>query len=380
MRILLFDLDGVLLEPRGYHEALRETATLVGQWLGYRRVTLTREDIELFESVDVTSEWDSAAICAALLLRDAWTISPDLMLGSAPPSPDRPTHDLPAPDFQAFFRSEQMAPDERGTLPTLLAERSLLSDGGKYSESQVAALRGMLRGARQIHGSLTHRLFQEMVLGSQVFRDTYGMKPNLPSRDGLLADDRPMLPATARERLLNWLRHTDHHAAVFTNRPSKGPQDAIGAPEAELGLVAAELELLPLVGRGGLAWLAEQRGLAPDRLLKPSAVHALAALRRATGEPLEAALQSAAALTLDEQSDSGWRVFAGAEIFVFEDSVKGLHSLRAAQGHLESLGVTCRPILVGVAKSPHKRQGLEAAGAQMFSDVEQALRRSGALA
>ena len=51
MRILLFDLDGVLLEPRGYHRALRETVTLVGQWLGYRRVTLTPEDIELFESV-----------------------------------------------------------------------------------------------------------------------------------------------------------------------------------------------------------------------------------------------------------------------------------------------------------------------------------------
>ena len=379
MRILLFDLDGVLLEPRGYHRALRETTTLVGQWLGYRRVTLTRGDIELFESVDVTSEWDSAAICAALLLRDAWTISPDLMLATAPPSPDQPTHDLPAPDFQAFFRSEQMAP-ERGTLPTLLAERSLLSDGYDYSDSQIAALRGMLRGARQIHGSLTHRLFQEMVLGSQVFRDTYSMKPYLPSRDSLLADDRPMLPAAARERLLNWLRRTDHHAAVFTNRPSEGPQDAIGAPEAELGLAAAELEHLPLVGRGGLAWLSEQRGLAPDRLLKPSAAHALAALRRATGEPLEAALRAAAALTLDEQGDSGWRVFAGAEIFVFEDSVKGLHSLRAAKVRLESLGVACRPILVGVTKSLHKRQGLEAAGAQMFSDIEQAMTQSGALA
>ena len=156
--------------------------------------------------------------------------------------------------------------------------------------------------------------------------------------------------------------HRPLRGAVFTNRPSQGPQDAIGAPEAELGL-AAGMELLPLVGRGGLAWLAEQRSLAPDRLLKPSAVHALAALRRATGDPLEAALQAAAALTLDEQGDSGWRMLAGAEIFVFEDSVKGLHSLRAAQGRLESLGVTCRPILVGIAKSPHKRQGLEAAGA-----------------
>ena len=379
MRLLLFDLDGVLIEPRGYHKALRETAALVGRWLGYRGVTLTREDIELFESVDVTSEWDSASICVALLLRDAWTISPNFMLPSAPPSPHPPTHDLPVPDFQAFFRSEQMAP-ERGTPPTLLAERSLLSDGRDYTQAQVAALRGMLRGARQIHGSLTHRLFQELVLGSQVFRDTYRMQPLLPSRGSLLAHDRCTLPAAARERLLAWLEQADHYAAVFTNRPSQGPNSAFEAPEAELGLAAAELEQLPLVGRGGLAWLAEQRGLAPDRLLKPSAAHALAALRRATGESLEAALQAAAALTLDEQADPGWQVFAGAEIFVFEDSVKGLQSIRAAQGRLASLGVTFQPILLGATKSPRKRRGLEAGGAQVFFDLEQALARSGALA
>lgn len=379
MRILLFDLDGVLLEPRGYHKALRETAALVGRWLGYRRVNLTREDIELFESVDVTSEWDSAAICAALLLRGLWTISPDVMLPSTPPIPRLPAHDLPTPNFQAFFRSEQMAPVS-GTPPTLLAERSLLSDGRDYTQAQVAALRGMLRGARQINGSLSHRLFQELVLGTQVFRDAYRTQPLLPSRGGLLARDRPMLPATARERLLVWLEKTDHHAAVFTNRPSRGPPGAFLVPEAELGLAAAELEQLPLVGRGGLAWLEEQRGLAPDSLLKPSAAHALAALRRATGEPLEAALQAAAALTLDEQGNAGWRVFAGAEVSVFEDSVKGLHSIRAAQGRLARLGVIFQPILIGATKSPRKRRGLEAAGAQVFYDLEQGLARSGALA
>lgn len=73
-------------------------------------------------------------------------------------------------------------------------------------------------------------------------------------------------------------------------------------------------------------------------------------------------------------------MLAGAEIFVFEDSVKGLHSLRAAQGRLESLGVTVPAHLSGHSEEPYKRQGLEAAGALMFSDIEQVLRRSSALA
>ncbi len=87
MKILLFDMDGVLIEPRAYHMALRETVTMVGHALGYRNVSLTQVVMEVIESVGVTCEWDSAAICSALLLQRAWKVFSDISLPPAPPLP-----------------------------------------------------------------------------------------------------------------------------------------------------------------------------------------------------------------------------------------------------------------------------------------------------
>ena len=379
MRILLFDLDGVLLEPFAYHQALCETVMLVGRALGYPEVKLTQADIEVFESVNVTSEWDTSAICAALLLRRLWTISPDTRLPQAPPLHQQPMHRLAAPDFRAFFQSEDMAPLP-GTPPIMLAEQSLLSDKTVYSTAQVAALRAILRGARKPQGSLTHLLFQELVLGSKAFRDTYEMQSFLRSPGYLLNLDRPNLSENARVSLLDWLRHPGNHAGVFTNRPSQPSEGFVGAPEAELGLAMAKLEILPLVGRSGLEWLAEQRGLAPDALLKPSAAHALAALRRAAGDTLEDALRAAAELVLDQKGDPGWEKLDEVEVYVFEDSAEGLHSLHSAQECLARFGVKVHNTLMGVAQGIHKRRSLEAEGAQVFSNLSEALQRSGAFA
>lgn len=379
MKILLFDLDGILLEPRAYHQALRDTVGLVGNALGYRAAVLTQEDVELFESVGVTSEWDSSAICSALLLRRIWAIFPERELPSAPPLPQTPMHELPMPQFRNFFRSleSSLAAD---TSPVVAAERSLFNDGFAYSELQATALQSVLRKAHQPHGSLTHRLFQELILGSDVFQDTYDLEPNLDTAGYLVSLDRPMLVHDLRERLLAWLRQPNHRAAVFTNRPSQPSLRAQGAPEAEMGLAAVDLAELPLVARGGLAWLAEERGLPADTLLKPSAVHALTALLHAAGHPLEAALQAAAALALDRVRDPVWEDLSGAETYAFEDSAAGLRSVRSAQACLARIGIVVLPILIGVTQSPHKKRSLAKAGGDVFPDMERAFQGVGLIA
>lgn len=379
MKILLLDMDGVLLEPGAYHQALRETVALVGKALGYQEAALTQEDIEVFESVGVTSEWDSAAICSALLLRSVWRIFPEIRLPSAPPLPQLPAHDLPAPDFQAFFLSLGMttAPESSSTL---LAEHALLVEGQGYTPEQLVILRATLQRARLINGSLTHRLFQEMVLGSREFEQAYDMTAHLRYPGYLRTHDLPTLPVDARGRLLAWLERPEQAAAVFTNRPSRPPQGSAGAPEAELGLQAAGLEDLPLVGGGGLNWLAAQQSMPLDSFLKPSGVHALAALRLVIGDALEQALIAAAALALEQESDPSWAVLDGARIYVFEDAAKGLQSASAALQNLRGVGVRADVFLLGVTTSRSKQQALEAAGAQVFPNLVQALQHSGALA
>jgi phosphoglycolate phosphatase-like HAD superfamily hydrolase len=373
MKILLLDMDGVLVHARAYHRALQDTVSLIGKALGYQNVALTQDVIELIESVGVTSEWDSSAICSALMMQRVWQEFPFIFLHSDPPLPEVPRHSLQPPDFKAFYSSPAMS--SMSELSGLVrAERILLSDDRGHNPSQVEALRSLLQGARSIKGSITHRLFQEFVLGSDIFNTFYGLQPYLQVEGYLLVDDESTLSLKMHSQLLDWLNEPEHVVAIFTNRPSKPLQGYIDTPEAELGLKAIGLEGLPLVGHGGLAWLAERRGMVSEALLKPSAVHVLAGLAHASGLSLQESLELSASLALEGREDLIWQNLEGSDVYVIEDSIKGLHSGKSARELLLDMGIRINLHLVGVSKSINKQQALKAAGAQqVFEDINAVL-------
>src|SRR4026209_1617424 len=68
--IILFDVDGVLVQSRAYRVSLQNTVRYFSQRLGLGEVTLTDEDMEVFESQSITVEGDSGAICVAVLWRE----------------------------------------------------------------------------------------------------------------------------------------------------------------------------------------------------------------------------------------------------------------------------------------------------------------------
>ena len=70
--IILFDMDGVLLEQEGYHTALMAAVKRIGAALGMPNAAITPTEIARFEAMSVTNEWDSQSICAALMLIDLW--------------------------------------------------------------------------------------------------------------------------------------------------------------------------------------------------------------------------------------------------------------------------------------------------------------------
>ncbi len=109
--ILLFDLDAVLLNSEGYYESLRRAVSLLAGALGFGPIRLSQEDIDVFESLDITAEWDSSALCAALLLARAWEADPSLRLPERPPLPGAGIHGLPVPAFRDFvlFFSQQVS-------------------------------------------------------------------------------------------------------------------------------------------------------------------------------------------------------------------------------------------------------------------------------
>lgn len=374
MRVLLFDMDGVLLEPHAYHRALVDTVSHVGRVLGYGDIIMNGTEITAFEAAGVSSEWDSAAICAALLLENLWREFPWATLPDASLARVLPDHGVAPPAFRPFIGSLSKA-DLQELSPLLRAERLLLSGPGPRTPTQRQAIREILRKARQIDGSLTHRLFQELVLGSRDFALTYALPPLMDTASYLREYDLPTLPAHTQVRLVKWLQEDDHWASIFTSRPSRPVGDLFCTPEAEIGVKSVGLENLPVVGLGGLSWLSVHRDCDPDSFLKPSPVHALAALRVALSGDLQEALEAAAALVLDGRVDSAWNDLSGAEIYAFEDTAGGMQSARAARELLDRHGVEAELSLFGITDSEAKRQALEAMGAAVVSSLSVALDR-----
>lgn len=385
MDILLFDMDGVLLAPHGYHRAMQSTVEIVARLLGFEGHGLSAAEIALFEAGGVTCEWDTNAICAALMLQAAWAEGepepaglPPLLNPGAVVNTSK-NNGRQAPDFGQFARV--LGRSGPATQPPLERAEALLCPASSRQDSpQTAAMRRILQTGRTFAASLTHQIQQELVLGSELFTRTYGQPARLRTPGYLLTYDAPRLSPAERQGLLAWLGVPDRRAVIFTNRPSLAPVPGASTPEAEIGARLVGLEELPILGWGGLVWLAGQRGANPDLLSKPAPIHALAALRRACGDSPEAALQAAADLALDGRIDPGWQRLAGAQVTVFEDAIVGLLSLNAAGQILQAAGVPLAIRLVGVSAQPEKQVALAGAGAQVFSSLPEALRAAGCIA
>jgi hypothetical protein len=375
MKILLFDMDGVLLESRGYHLALQETVRYMAKALGFGELTLSADDIAIFEAAGITKEWDEAAIATALLLEAAWKVNPKRVLPETELAKNAlPLNPKSAPDFNALAR--------RLSSPDLLAlhplERAikLFTETDHFSKAQYIILHNLINGARDPQRSLTHRVFQELVLGSAEFTRTYGLPAMLGCKSYLLKHDISNLSGAECANLRDWLSKNGHAATVITSRPSRAPAGVFCTPEAELGAELVGLKDIPIVGWGGLTWLAKQRLSDQQAFVKPSPVHALAAMRVAIGDDQQIALMEAADLVEAGREVSAWQGLAGAQVSMFEDTPGGIKSLQDAREILKNIGISIQASYFGIATKAVKRKALLTSSAEVFPSFSQALDRS----
>ena len=90
---------------------------------------------------------------------------------------------------------------------------------------------------------------QEYALGSKLFSQLYGLPSQLNIQSYPQRYDKAKLTKEHHNQLLAWLKNDNHHAAIFTNRPSYPPVDNFfGTPEAEIGAEIIGLQNLPIIG------------------------------------------------------------------------------------------------------------------------------------
>ena len=332
MNLLVFDMDGVLLEPLGYHRALRETVRLAGEACGFSDVCLSAEQIARFEALGISSEWHSSALCMAwMALQKKF-------------SPDTQT-----PDWERLVAAFQCQPQTDSPIQRGAAALAQVGqEQGVCAEHAVA----LIRECESIQNSPTFNWFQELVLGSAVFAQVYGKVGQLNAVSYLQKYDRKLLTPDWAQRVLEWARRPGCGAAIMTSRPSAGlggPQGFAQEPDGQLGAELVGLGELPLIGNGEMRWLADQLRVTVAEVKKPAAAHALAALLAAGGISVP---QSMAVLAggLDVLGREDFAYLDGSTVTVVEDTISGMLAVRAAGDILEKLGLRIDVQNVGVAR------------------------------
>lgn len=385
--IFLFDIDGVLVEPLGYRRAVHAALAYFARQMGLPDSCLPPEDIPaLFEAHRVTSEWDMVPVCLAALLDHLAGQLPGLLqelpptLSAALPVLRRHLQGSPPVDFSI---------DYAGLIPLLGAR---LAPGRAPAEFALdppplfphlaghPLLEDLLGHTRDIHRSLTTRIFQQFTLGSQAFTRTYGLPAELETSSFLQQYDRPCLSPSLVTGLLNARDQGILALAAYTLRPSLPPQSSESsansyAPEAEMALERTGLSSLPLIGFGRIRWLAGRHGVDPERYLKPSPVQALAAVLAARSGREKDSLLAAVKLAAGDPLP-GLHSSAGLEVHVFEDSCGGIEAVQAAAEILNSCGLPTQVHAWGIAVHPGKAAALKAAGVPVFPGTQHAVRRA----
>jgi hypothetical protein len=394
--IFLFDIDGVLVAPFGYREAVRATLGYFYQQMKFPESLLPDEDVlSGFEAIRITSEWDMVPICLATVI-DGWlSVNPDFIL------PDRISQALHEIGKAAAVT---ILPGDPGFLRLLQALKGA-PKAGEYPADTVLNLAGavnsdiypnlagsrlldsLLARSRDIKASTTTRIFQHYTLGSQAFQASYQLPPSIQTESLLARYDQPLLPPDLSRRLLNLRAQRAIYSAAFTMRPSLAPRGVDDSsaqkyvPEAEIALELVQLAGIPLVGYGRMLYLAEQLGLEAESLLKPSPVQAIAAILAAISGDENQALSEAYCVYAKSREyfttfikpiiKPGDRLL----IHVFEDSAGGIEAVFKAADILTAAGFPSQVSAHGIATHPQKTIALEQAGATIYTSTAQAVRQ-----
>jgi hypothetical protein len=346
MKIYLFDMDSVLLEPGGYRAALMETINHFSQLLGLGNLAPDYTEMDAIEASGITSEWDSAPMAVVAIAQQGKR--PDYM-------------DLMTRVLHEWKKGEYAAE---------AAHRVLSKDGPMKGGRLLPGvdenwMSEVLLHSRDIQYSPIQNVFQQYTLGDE-FTPTYGLPKTLPTHSLLLKLDKPVLD-----------RPVPPYSAIYTARPNQPPRD-IGplpgyAPEAELGAQLVGLSHLPIIGFGSCQWLAEALGggAAAEQYVKPSPVQSLAAIGAALGGPESIAIRAAeAAVRGDWQSPLKELRAERGIVTVFEDTARSIGGVREAV-RLLGANWSCRG--AGIAAGGPKREALSKVADRVYDSLNAAL-------
>lgn len=366
-KVILLDVDGVLVTPGGYRAALHATLNHFATLMGAPHFNFHEEKIAELEKRGIFSEWDMVPV----LLGAAW----DAILAKV--GNENLPSDLKSAAIEIGRRmngyiSENLVIPDFEILPNVYPTESALQQGC-FPHLPEALRRNLLHDSRNVHFSQTTRLFQHFSLGSRVFSEAYNLPAEVETESFLQTHDTSNLT----DKTLAKLQQPNIHLASITARPSAPPKDVttshIGyAPEAEAALELVGLADIPLIGYGRLEYYEKQHGVAAASLLKPSPVQSLAAVAAAFTSSEWSSIQAAAEWQASGRLNS---IFSSLprefELIVVEDTMGGIRSTQMAGDVLQKNGFDVKVHALGLTSgSAAKAEAFDKAGVVHFETWE----------
>lgn len=390
IKILLFDMDGVLIQPGGYGAGADDT---LKYFLEKFHLPVYADDQRMrvwFEAAGVSSEWDMVPITLAVIL--------DRILGFWPSQQplqnfEQVSHHLkyavvPETEFkfqsivqtlQPYF-SRQPAPAD-AILDLIQSVEGMSLFPGLKKHPDLARL--ILRHSRDEGNSAVNRIFQNYVLGDKIFKQVYGSNAEFEADSVLLKHDRPLLSPEWQKRILQFRQEKMAFPVVYTARPSSTPKEKqdgqLGySPEAEMALSLLGFETVPVMGYGRMVYTGSVYGVDADSLVKPSPFQALAAVKAAWSGREWEALQWAMKIYNQEHQNqpANDELPKKFELHVFEDSAGGIRAVKHAAEILRGIGYDVSFFGWGIATVEEKVRALQKTEVPVYEDVNLALNAS----
>jgi phosphoglycolate phosphatase-like HAD superfamily hydrolase len=390
MNLLLFDVDGVLVEDRGYRAAVIATVNYFSRHMGVNDTHLTPASIDLFHAHGFVNEWDSTPFILGVLLIEAVKAAHTANLRSVVLEDFLPQiKAIGVPSLQPHFDRYVAQADQVTGRPSQRALQVLLNNLNSIDlscptrEAVQSALHQLFDNPYDFFNAHVTQVFQEYIIGSKSYAEVYQLPPRFALPSLLLSEDRPLLMPEYKQRLDAWQNSGVAKTCVYTARPSQAPIEhpnghakSIGfSPEAELAIDLVGMHDYPLIASGQMMWLAQQVQQPIESMTKPAPIQALAAIGAAISHDQIAALRAAHALLwngelikpLDELKNQS------TTVWVVEDAMLGLQSARGAIDLLRQHSIDIQLHAIGIANGGPKAAVLQSMCEVVLPDVNVAI-------
>lgn len=390
---LLLDIDGVLLEAQGYRCACVDTINDFLKKMGQPYLSVDRSVADFFESSGISTEWDMVPLTLAAFVNWYCSKTKEQLPNVFPPDCSNTVFTDNEEFKKMLFEqisqyAEMLDPDQ--TCINAIYQKLQDSDGIALEFLWKLPIRDhfFVDTLNPIKAPFFAGLMNRL-LGSDTFRNFYGIDAPFVCESYLETKDTPLISEKNRE-LLPSFAGSDIYPVIMTYRPSKFPAGSgnkpknyfVNTPEGEcaLKLLGWDDGRVRMIGAGSLCYIEEKYGLRREYYVKPHPFHAVASVMMAVcGNEIQSLELSRLLCELDpEQSESPvtqWFHPDDEIVFaVFEDSVSGIKSVRAAAEVFKKWGYNVTAQLCGIRSTERKNKLLsDVRGVVLFDQINDAL-------